>query len=72
MFSDKPYVNDCYTRFHGITIFLRRRGRKRAGWGRVLPPPGLRSYKDLGLMGLNLYSIAILIVDLSFYIDLEF
>ena len=35
------------TRFHGNTIFLRVRGRKRAGGG-VLPPPGLRSYKILG------------------------
>ena len=45
------------TRLHGNTIFLR----------------GLRSYKILGSYGvLNLYSIAILIVDLSFDIDLEF
>ena len=40
------------TRFHSNTMFLRGRGRKKAGrrGGReVLPPPGLRSYKRLGL-----------------------
>ena len=64
------------TKFHGNTLFLRGRGRKKAGGGvgvgGMLPPPDLRSYKFSGLMGLNLYSFAILIVDLSFDIDLEF
>ena len=35
-------------------------------------PQAWGATKDSGLMGLNLYSIAILIVDLSFDIDLEF
>ena len=44
-------------KFHGITLFLRGRGRKRAGGGvwvsGVLPSPGLRSYKILGPYGVK-------------------